>query len=529
MKFCPVYSMKFKYLFCISALFLLMFFLSFKDANSMSTTGISENRMISAPHIKSYERVLIEPYSSYRTTEQNVQLNKTMAISNDRKNENEESNAQQSTDKRLNTGILYKMSFGNFNIDLNRTKIKQIKHIQTDITKLKSLNIMTLKDFITNNNNTIFENFDVFGLFDILSKMKDREQVFYWKGSLHKMLTNYDLFKKIVEEKFSFLDKISLERDLRYISIVYDHHMYFRKAFNKFNTENSNSELAVYDFCKKEIELRPESLFSTEKSAFQENLAFVKKFNGIFDLFWKKFFLLLKENKSITFLDEDSMLNFYNINTKMSIPYDSYDYLNFNFGDIKVINSITLDVGGDKLSINLIYCSMTSRTYARVNHFNPIVFDYSFLTRLNMFLNTCKDLKLSNLYVTVDGQLRYSDAGRNLINKVSRFVRKRLSRLFKSYVDNSTIEFEFRPCEFLGDPEDNDAIMSDDKNKEINTTDASFISEQEILPRRDELNIFIHDWTACKLPKYPNMCNDCINGVNAHAGLYPDGSGLDSY
>ncbi|EJW03727.1 hypothetical protein EDEG_01965 [Edhazardia aedis USNM 41457] len=175
------------------------------------------------------------------------------------------------------------------------------------------------------------------------------------------------------------------------------------------------------------------------------------------------------------------MLNFYNINTKMSIPYDSYDYLNFNFGDIKVKNSIKIDVGGDELSINLIYCSMTSRTYARVNHFNPIVFGYSFLTRLNMFLNTCKDLKLSNLYVTVDGQLRYSDAGRNLINKVSRFVRKRLSRLFKSYVDNSTIEFEFRPCEFLGAPEDNNAIMSDHENEDINTKDVSLISEQETL------------------------------------------------
>ncbi|EJW01936.1 hypothetical protein EDEG_03593, partial [Edhazardia aedis USNM 41457] len=487
--------------------------------------------MIPVEYIESYEKVLIGPDSDYNSTQKNTQANeKIFAISTEIENEQEESNAQKSTDNSLTTDSSIIKNTNVTNFDQNNSVINQVQPIQTDIKEAIPLNLKTLKDFIKKNDNTMFEKYDIFSLFDLISKLNDRELVFYWKGKLHKQLSNYDLVKKIIDEKNSFNVKRSLKKDLQYITAVYDHHMYFRKAYNKLNEENSSNDPAVYEFCKKEVELRPESLFSTNRTAFQENMVFVTKFNGIFDLFWKRFFLILKKDKKIVSLDDDSILKFYNINTKMYIPYDSYDYMKFNFGDIKAIKSVVVNIGRkDRLDVNIIFCSMTSHTRARVNHFNPIFVDYHFLTRLDMFFDTCKDLKLSNLYDTVDGKLRYSEAGINLINKVSMFVRKRLSQLFEAYVNNSTIQFQFGPCDELDEPENDNVIIVDDKNKVNDKTDASLVSIKQIKPRRDKLNVFVYDWTACKLPKLPKKCNDCINGVNVHAGLYPDRSGFSSF
>ncbi|EJW01946.1 hypothetical protein EDEG_03590 [Edhazardia aedis USNM 41457] len=524
MKICLFDSMKCRKIVYVLALFLLMFFSSFKNAISISTSGTSQSQMRHVPNNENIDQSLIGSDSANTTTQKSIQSIETIAVLSENKNEKEESNLQQSIDKSIKTDSSDIKNTDVINFDPNSPVIIQDEPIQTDIMQLKPLNLKALKDFITNNDNTIFENYDVFELFDILSKINDVEQVFYWKGKLHKQFANYDLFKKIVEEKFSYHIKNYLEADLKYISAVYDHHMYFKKAYNKLNKENPSSDSAVYEFCKKEVELRPESVFSTEKTAFQENMVFVKKFNGIFDLFWKKFFLVLKEDKRIAPLD-DVMLKFYNINTKMSIPYDSFDYIKLNFGNIKRKMGVDVNVGSrDNLDINIILSSMTSHTNSRVNHFNPIFVDYLFLTRLDRFIFTCNDFTLSSLYIKEDGKLRYSQAGIDLINKVSMFVRKRLSQLFESFVDNSTIQFQFGPCGELGEPENDDATNIYDKNNVNDKTDASFVSTKQIKPRRDELNVFVYDWTACKLPKSPKKCNDCINGVNVHAGLYPDES-----
>ncbi|EJW01475.1 hypothetical protein EDEG_03938 [Edhazardia aedis USNM 41457] len=531
-------AVEYRRVFYASVFFLLTLFLSFiQSAILMSALDISQNQNKSASNIKTFEKILIGSNSADATVykeiyacsmQKDAQSNEIIVVDFENKNEKEQSNFQQSTDNSIkkNSSDINNLDVINFN--QNNSVINQVQPIQTDIKEAIPLNLKTLKDFIKKNDNTIFEKYDIFSLFDLISKITDRELVFYWKGRLHKKLVNYDLLKKIANEKISLHVKRSLKKDLKYITAVYDHHMYFRKAYNKLPIENSSSDPAVYEFCKKEVELRPESVFSTEKTAFQENMIFVKKFNGIFDLFWKKFFLVLKEDKRIAPLDDDSMLKFYNINTKMSIPYDSFDYMKLNFGNIKTRMGVEVNVGNrDNLDINIILFSMTSHTNARVNHFNPIFFNYSFLTKLDRFIDTCKDLKLSNLYDTVDGKLRYSDAGKKLINNVSMFVRKSFSQLFEFYVDNSTIQFDFGSCGFLGEPENNNARISEDVNKINNKKDAFLILKKQQKPGRDELNIFVHDWTTCKWPTFLYRCNDCINGVNVHAGLYPDKSNLD--
>ncbi|EJW02259.1 hypothetical protein EDEG_03302 [Edhazardia aedis USNM 41457] len=85
MKICVSVCLKFRKIFYMLALFLLMFFLSFKVATSVIISGILQSRMMFSPLIKSYKLVLVEPNYSYRTKQQNIQLNNTISTYNENK------------------------------------------------------------------------------------------------------------------------------------------------------------------------------------------------------------------------------------------------------------------------------------------------------------------------------------------------------------------------------------------------------------------------------------------------------------
>ncbi|EJW04839.1 hypothetical protein EDEG_00976 [Edhazardia aedis USNM 41457] len=202
-------------------------------------------------------------------------------------------------------GFFFEDNFNNNN-DFSLTQEKALKHIRE-------------------HNNSILFQFtvsDIFGtlLFNSFTEVKDEGDEFRWKYKLHKQLLDFPHVRRLMSE--SITEQISgLEKEGIFISKMCDHIARFEEISNT-NFDYSRNNLGAESFCDDEETKIPKNFITTTTTYEKENMRFISKFNHIFDLYWKRVFLITKNNeKTLTEFGVD-FFDFYNLNKNVFTLYN---------------------------------------------------------------------------------------------------------------------------------------------------------------------------------------------------------------
>ncbi|EJW01726.1 hypothetical protein EDEG_03751 [Edhazardia aedis USNM 41457] len=164
---------------------------------------------------------------------------------------------------------------------------KNVSRMKRNI-EIEQLTLKNLKIAIYESNFTIFEDYKVEELFDILTSSIDNyDEEFFWKGELFQHIYNDDKIRKLYA---IYMIKHLSDYQADNVLDFYYKKLSFCEIQNNDYFGQTNRDNQEYNEKDDEAQLF-KKIISTDRNFLDENRVFIKKYNKMFKLFWEHNFL----------------------------------------------------------------------------------------------------------------------------------------------------------------------------------------------------------------------------------------------
>ncbi|EJW03036.1 hypothetical protein EDEG_02577 [Edhazardia aedis USNM 41457] len=386
--------------------------------------------------------------------------------------------------------------------DMNMNRPERFRRTVSEVKKdndlqntIKNIN-MTLDYFekqIDMNNHTIFDLYDVYSIFDILSTKENIIEEFVLKKKLHQMLLNRADIQYVFDD-VGEMRQLYEQKDI--FDNFYEQYLRLKYVYNdkKIEHHNMNESYKFFYCAHDDIKNLAEYNIDLKHNLQELNDNFILRFNNHFKLYWQNFFYTLN-NAPFTDEIKEYIGTFYDLNKNFTTVYD---LKNLYFKDMV------------KLSIDIPSNKFKKRIYLR---FNSLYKDrFQKLLNLRNFLKR----KVEDFFKYENPQIEFRNLFRKNLNEsdivLTLYGEHKLLRLSKNIgqIISNALNNETMP----EDPEIKNQMNNEDKT--MNVEEFADISEHD---DNNYISIEVWDWALNKECEN-NVCNHvCANDISVYVGL----------
>ncbi|EJW01278.1 hypothetical protein EDEG_00523 [Edhazardia aedis USNM 41457] len=243
---------------------------------------------------------------------------------------------------------------------------------------------------------------------------------------------------------------------------------------------------------------------SLTRTAAQENRIFILKFVHLFDLFWKKLFVVADKSLNKSIKRNKDLRNFYNLNknTSTSFKVEKLRLRPFRYE--------TIELGIHNANIVMFFGAFADENHEKLIEYSASLSDY-YRNNINDMNNNIKH----KFTEQIEGsEKKLTAIGKSVIEDISIGIRLIISGIT---VANTNFGIESKSKKLIKNNRDVNEIQNSNEGKHMSDGQENNSAESKHEPINDIFFICIQDWCGLKSCN-KNGCQNCKNSTNVYVG-----------